>query len=287
MSPQSLGWIYGLIGVTMFAGSMPATRLAVMGFSPIFLTSARSMIAGIFALLLLCCFQHKRPQGRVWLSLGVVALTVVFGFPYFSALALEQISAARGLVFVALLPLSTAIFAVIRTAERPSPLFWVFALLGSLLVMGYMFSTDHNARLLGQGDLYMLISILLCGLGYAEGGRLAKSLGGWQVICWALLLALPLMTGLSYLHWPESSNIPISAYFGLLYVSVFSMLLGFFFWYHGLSLGGIAKVGQIQLLQPFLGLTFTALLLAEQVTLGMLLVSVAVVGCVFIARKYA
>lgn len=292
MSSQRLGWLYGLIGMMMFAGSMPATRLAVMGFNSLFLTGTRAMIAGILAILILWVFRQQVPQGRVWLSLAIVALTVVFGFPYFSALALEQISAARALVFVALLPLSTAIFAVIRTSERPSLKFWFFAVLGGLLVMGYMLSTAYHQKSItihrfNPGDLYMVISVLLCGLGYAEGGRLTKSLGSWQVICWALLLALPFMTGLSYLHWPVSSNIALSAYAGLAYVSIFSMLLGFFFWYHGLALGGIAKVGQIQLLQPFLGLGLSAVLLAEQVTLGMILVSAAVVACVLMSRKYA
>ena len=287
MDMQNKAWLNGAIGVIIFAGSMPATRLAVMGFSPIFLTSARACIAGGLALLILMAFKQQIPQAKYLLSLCIVSFGVVLGFPLFSALAVEEISAARALVFSALLPLSTAIFSVFRTAERPSIQFWIFALIGAVLVMGFMLQSDQT-QIFHHGDLYMVVAVLLCGLGYAEGGQLSKHLGGWQVICWALLVALPLMGLLSIAYWPVTlNNVPLSAYLGLIYVSLFSMLFGFFFWYKGLALGGIAKVGQIQLLQPFLGLMLSAFILGESISLAMVLVSAAVVLCVLMAKRFA
>ncbi|TCM66417.1 EamA-like transporter family protein [Acinetobacter calcoaceticus] len=291
MNEQNVGWLNGLFGVVIFAGSLPATRIAVMGFSPEFITGARASIASILALFILWFFQAKPfkqnlPQRTDWIPLLIVAFGVVFGFPFFTALALEHISSARALVFVALLPLTTAIFGVLRSAERPSLPFWIFALLGSFFVMGFMLQGDQG-HLLGPGDLLMILAIIVCGLSYAEGGRLAKTLGGWQVICWALVISLPLMLLLSFYYLPKQwSTVPISAYAGLLYVSLFSMLIGFFFWYKGLALGGIAKVGQIQLLQPFIGLVFSAIILGESVTLGMIAVSMAVMLCVLMAKRY-
>lgn len=287
MDAQNKGWLNGLVGVMIFAGSMPATRIAVMGFNPEFLTGARAVIAGLFALLILMVLKQRIPQKKKIIPLCITAFGVVLGFPLFTALALQEISAARALVFVALLPLSTAIFGVFRAAERPSMQFWLFALLGSVLVMGFMLQGDQS-QIFSRADLYMIAAILLCGLGYAEGGQLSKSLGGWQVICWALVIALPFMLALSYYYFPQSfANVSISAYFGLIYVAVFSMLLGFFFWYKGLALGGIAKVGQIQLVQPFLGLMLCAMLLGESVSLSMIVVSLAVMLCVMMAKRFA
>lgn len=287
MDAQNKGWLNGLVGVMIFAGSMPATRIAVTGFNPEFLTGARAVIAGLFALLILVVFKQRMPQLKDFIPLCITALGVVLGFPLFTALALQEISAARALVFVALLPLSTAIFGVFRAAERPSLAFWLFALIGSMLVMGFMIQDDQG-QIFSRADLYMIVAILLCGLGYAEGGQLSKSLGGWQVICWALVIALPFMFVLSYYSLPQSlTNVSISAYLGLIYVAVFSMLLGFFFWYKGLALGGIAKVGQIQLIQPFLGLMLSAIFLGESVSLAMVVVSIAVMLCVMMAKRFA
>ena len=151
-----------------------------------------------------------------------------------------------------------------------------------------MLITNGQNKALASGDIYMLMSILVCGLGYAEGGKLARELGGWQVICWALVLALPVMLPFTFYYFPESfTQVTTSAFIGLLYVSIFSMLIGFFFWYKALALGGIAKVGQIQLLQPFIGLAFSAFLLDEKITYSMLIVSLAVLICVAMAKKWA
>ncbi len=286
MDRTASGWINGLVGVVIFSGSLPATRVAVLQIDPVFLTVARATIAGLLALCLLLAFGEKRPARRDLASLAVVALGVVVGFPLLTALALRHVTSAHSIVFIGLLPLATAIFAVVRGGERPRPAFWAFSLLGSALVAGFALSQGVAASPLGDG--LMLAAIVLCGLGYAEGARLSRTLGGWQVISWALVLSLPAMLALAILRMPPSfSAIGAPAWISLGYVSLFSMLIGFVFWYRGLAQGGIAAVGQLQLLQPFFGLALAATLLGEPVTGTMLAVTVAVVLCVTGARRFA
>lgn len=280
------GWINGLIGVVIFSGSLPATRVAVLEFDPVFLTVARATIAAILALCLLGLFKEKRPARQQLVPLIIVALGVVIGFPLLTALALQYVTSAHSIVFVGLLPLATAVFGVLRGGERPRAAFWIFSVLGSLLVVGFALSQGLSAS--PQGDILMLLAILACGLGYAEGAKLSRTLGGWQVISWALVLSLPVVALLSWMRMPASfSGISTPAWFSLAYVALFSMLIGFVFWYRGLAQGGIAAVGQLQLLQPFFGLTLAATLLHEQVSLGMLGVTVAVILCVAGAKKFA
>ena len=286
MDRTACGGINGLVGVVIFSGSLPATRVAVLQIDPVFLTVARATIAGLLALCLLLAFGEKRPARRDLASLAVVALGVVVGFPLLTALALRHVTSAHSIVFIGLLPLATAIFAVVRGGERPRPAFWAFSLLGSALVAGFALSQGVAASPLGDG--LMLAAIVLCGLGYAEGARLSRTLGGWQVISWALVLSLPAMLALAILRMPPSfSAIGAPAWISLGYVSLFSMLIGFVFWYRGLAQGGIAAVGQLQLLQPFFGLALAATLLGEPVTGTMLAVTVAVVLCVTGARRFA
>lgn len=283
---KTSGWINGFIGVLIFSGSLPATRLAVLEFDPVFLTVVRAAIAGALAVGLLLLFKQQRPSRHQWLSLLIVALGVVLGFPLLTALALQHVTSAHSIVFVGLLPLATAMFGVLRGGERPRPVFWIFSVLGSALVVGFALSQGLSAS--PTGDLLMLAAILACGLGYAEGAKLSRSLGGWQVICWALVLSLPLMTVLSLWLAPASfADISLPAWMCLAYVSLFSMLIGFVFWYRGLAQGGIAAVGQLQLLQPFFGLALAATLLHEQVSVGMLGVTLGVILCVAGAKKFA
>lgn len=286
MGKTSSGWSSGFIGMLIFSGSLPATRVAVLELDPLFLTGARAAIAGLLALAALTLFRQRRPTADQWRSLVLVSLGVVLGFPLLTALALQQVTAAHTLVFMGLLPLSTAIFGVLRGGERPQPSFWFFSLLGSALVMGFAASQGMAAS--WRGDVLMLLGIAICGLGYAEGGRLSRDLGGWQVISWALVLALPAMLLLAALRWPaDMAQVSATAWLGLAYVSVFSMWIGFVFWYRGLAQGGIAAVGQLQLLQPFFGLALAAGLLHEAVSPGMVGVTLAVILCVVGARHFA
>lgn len=280
------GWGSGLLGVIIFSGSLPATRVAVAGFSPVFLTSARAVIAALLGAALLAVLRQTKPERQDLVSLMVVALGVVVGFPLLTALALQHITSAHSIVFVGLLPLATAVFGVLRGGERPKPLFWLFSILGSVTVAGFALSNDGTASL--TGDLLMIAAILLCGLGYAEGARLSRRLDGWQVISWALVLAAPFMLVAALATLPASwSGIEAPAWMGLAYVSVFSMLIGFVFWYRGLALGGTASIGQLQLLQPFFGLALAGLLLNEPVAWTMLAATAAVVVCVTFARRFA
>ena len=286
MQRTTEGWGSGLLGVIIFSGSLPATRVAVGGFTPLFLTSARAVIAALLGAALLLALRQTRPDKSDLLPLVVVALGVVVGFPLLTALALQHITSAHSIVFIGLLPLATAIFGVIRGGERPKPAFWVFSIVGAASVAGFALANSEFASL--TGDLFMLAAIVVCGLGYAEGARLSRHLGGWQVISWALVLALPVMVGIGLVTLPDVwTGIGAPAWLGLAYVSVFSMLVGFVFWYRGLALGGIAGVGQLQLLQPFFGLALAGLLLGEPVAWTMIAVTGLVVLCVAGAKRFA
>ncbi|MDN7184588.1 DMT family transporter [Caballeronia sp. SEWSISQ10-4 2] len=286
MDKTASGWMNGFLGMLIFSGSLPATRVAVAAFDPVFLTVARAGIAGLLGLALLLVFRQKRPERGDLISLAVVACGVVIGFPLLTALALKHITAAHSVVFVALLPLTTAIFGVVRGGERPRPAFWLFSGFGAALVAGFALAQGTGASPIG--DLLMFAAIVVCGLGYAEGGRLSRKLGGWQVISWALVLSLPIMAPLALATMPSSwVDVGGSAWMGLAYVSLFSMLIGFVFWYRGLAQGGIAAVGQLQLLQPFFGLVLAATLLHEPVGWSMVAVATAVVLCVVGAKRFA
>jgi drug/metabolite transporter (DMT)-like permease len=280
------GWGSGLLGVVIFSASLPATRVAVADFPPLFLTAARAAIAALLAAVFLLLLRQARPARGDLGSLAITALGVVIGFPLLTALALQHITSAHSIVFIGLLPLATAVFAVLRGKERPKPMFWLFSILGSLAVVVFALANDGAAS--PAGDLLMIAAIVVCGLGYAEGAVLSRRLGGWQVICWALVLASPVMLLLAIATSPPSwAAIGTPAWLGLGYVSVFSMLVGFVFWYRGLALGGIASVGQLQLLQPFLGLALAGLLLHEPVAWSVILATGLVVVCVALARRYA
>ncbi|MDI3565773.1 DMT family transporter [Bradyrhizobium sp. Arg816] len=286
MQSAGSGWGNGILGVIIFSGSLPATRVAVGGFSALFLTSARAVIAALIGVAVLFLLRQTWPRRKDLVSLTIVSIGVVVGFPLLTALALQHITSAHSIVFIGLLPLSTAIFAVLRGGERPQPLFWPFSVLGSATVAGFALSNDGSASL--TGDLLMVAAIILCGLGYAEGAALSRRLGGWQVISWALLLALPLMIPVAILTWPPTwSGVGVPAWIGLAYVSVFSMFVGFIFWYRGLAVGGIARIGQLQQLQPFFGLALAGFLLHEPIAWSMIAATALVVVCVFFARRYA
>lgn len=285
-SPLSGALVDGLLGILIFSASLPATRLALTGFDAFFLTAARAAIAGIAAGAALLLLRQRRPARGDLGSLAIVALGVVVGFPLLTALALRHVGAAHAAVFVGLLPLATALFGALRAGERPSRAFWIFSVLGSAVTVAYAAHNTEGFSALGDG--LMLAAILVCGLGYAEGGKLAKRLGGWQVIAWADVLALPLTLPLALLWMPaDLLGAPLPAWAGLAYVALFSMLIGFVFWYRALARGGIAAIGQLQLLQPFLGFAFAALLLGERIEPAMLLAAAAVIACVAGARRFA
>lgn len=277
---ERLGLLLGAAGMVCFGLTLPATRLALDAFNPYFVSFGRAALAGLVAGALLLAWRAPLPPRRLWPSLGLVALGVVAGFPLLSSWALQYLPASHGGVMLAILPLATAAAGAVRNGERPSPGFWGFACLGSAAVVA--FALRQGAGSLHPADLALLGGVVLAALGYAEGARVARQLGAPETICWALVLSLPLTlpSGLWLLSEAGLSH-PAVPWLGFLYVSLFSQLLGFFAWYRGLDLGGVARVAQLQLLMPFVTIAAAAVLLGERIgakTLGFALLVAAIVG---------
>ncbi len=256
------GLALATLGVAIFSFSLPATRLAVADLDPMFVSFGRAAVAAALAAIVLRALRAPRPHGAQWRSLAIIAFGVVVAFPLLTALALRHVDATHGAVVIALLPAWTAVFAVLRAGEAPSRGFWGAAGFGLVAVLAFIASRGLGA--IGLADLELLGATVLCSLAYAEGGALSRTLGGPQTICWALLLALPLSLPVAIASAP-SGGVGTDAWLGFAYVSLFSMFLGFFAWYAGLSAGGVAKAGQTQLLQTPLTLALSALVLGEHV----------------------
>ncbi|WP_433651274.1 DMT family transporter [Micromonospora zamorensis] len=280
------GLALGALGVLGFSLSLPATRLAVQQLDPWFVAFGRAVGAGLLAwayLRLTSAPRLSRGQRR---RLVIVALGVVVGFPLFTSLALLTQTSAHGTVVIAALPAMTAVFAVLRAGERPPPLFWIASVGGLLAVLLFLAASGEVRGTITLPDAFLLAAIVLCGLGYAEGGALARELGGARTICWALLLSLPVTVPVTIVaalaDRPHADGFGWSA-FG--YLTVVSMFLGFFAWYAGLARGGIAQVGQVQLAQPVLTLGWSALLLGENVTPTSITAAVVVLACVVLIQR--
>ncbi len=263
MVHSRLGLWYGLLGVVIFSFTLPATRLAVQGgLSPVLVGLGRAVVASVFAGVTLAATGAKFPGRAHWAGLAGVALGCIVGFPWLSAQALQTVPASHGAILTGLLPLATALAARLRTHERPTVKFWFCAVAGSATVVAYALYVGDGQ--LHRGDLLLLVAMAAAAVGYAEGGIVARTLGGWQTMCWALVIAAPLLV---WPVWkslpPDASIIGARAWAGFAYTCVFSMFLGMIWWYRGLSLGGIARVGQVQLLQPFLTLFWASLVLGE------------------------
>lgn len=281
------GLVNGLIGVTLFAITLPATRIAVAELDVIVVALGRAVMAGACATVYLLATRASFPRAE-WRRLAMVAACVVFGFPLLTSLAMRDLPASHGAIVIGLLPLATAVFAMAFAGERPSLGYWLAASAGSGTVVAYALLEGGGA--LDGGDLLLVGAVLAAGLGYAEGGRLSRTLGGPATIAWALVLALPVsipVTALRIGAVPATTAVSPQAWLAFAYLSVFSMFIGFFFWYRGLAQGGVARVGQLQLLQPFLSILFAAALLGETLGGRSLPFAVAVVAIVAIGRRFA
>lgn len=279
LSRAGLGW--GLLGVAAFSFTMPFTRVAVAGggMSPLFTGSARAAIAAVLAAAALLITRQRPPRGRQWARTAVVAGGVVIGFPFLTSFALTTAPAGHSAVVIALLPAATAVTAVLRGRERPPVSFWVMAAVGAVVALGFAAAQGGFGEL-HWSDLLLFGAVLAAAIGYAEGGLLARELGAWQTVSWALVLAAPLMvvlTAVSIVQRPPSGTPAGWAAFG--YLAVVSMFLGFFAWYRGLAIGPMARVSQVQLVQPVLTISWAALLLHEQLTWPTVLGGIAVVAC--------
>lgn len=283
---EARGMLLGLAGVAIFSLTLPFTRMAVAALDPLFLALGRALGA---ALLAACWLRIRRvawPRRADLRPLAIVALGCVLGFPLLSSFAMRSVPAAHGAVLAGILPLATALYAALRGFERPSRGFWLMALLGSAIVVGFALAQGGGG--FQRADLLMFGAVALGAAGYAEGASLARRMGGPEVICWALVLAAPaavLLLPLTHAQFGHLGRASLRAWLGFGYVTVFSMFIGYFFWYRGLVLGGTARVGQVQLLQPFLSLAGAAVLLGERLTLANCTCALAVIGVVAAGRR--
>ncbi|WP_458107816.1 DMT family transporter [Arthrobacter sp. R3-55] len=277
---MSTGIWWGLLGVVAFSFTVPLTRVAVEGMSPLFIGAGRAVVAAILAALALGLTRQRLPQGRQWIRLAVVAGGIVAGFPLLTTFALTSTSASHGAVVIALLPAATATVAVIRGRERPRMLFWVLTAVGVVAAVVFALVQSGGFGSLHWADLLLLGAVVAAAIGYAEGGLLARELGAWQTISWALVVASPVMILLTVVSlgpgMPAATTIQ---WLSFAYLGVVSMFLGFFAWYRGLAIGPMAQVSQIQLVQPVMSIAWAGLLLGESMTWTTVIGGLVVILC--------
>jgi drug/metabolite transporter (DMT)-like permease len=274
----------GFAGVLAFSFTLPATRVAVEQLDPAFVGIGREVLAAVLAGLILVAARAPLPSRAQFRRIAIVASGGVFGWPLLTAVALEGLTSAHSAVIVGLLPAATAVAAVLRAGEHPSGRFWAASLAGLVAVLA--FAATQGAGLPTTDDLLILAAVALAAIGYAEGGALARELGGWRVICWAVVISLPLTLPIGVVAALGSDlHAGSDAWLGFAYVAAVSALLGFFPWYAGLARGGVAKIGQIQLIQPLLTLVWSAWLLDEHVGVATLVASIAVLASVVATQR--
>lgn len=280
------GLAWGLIGVIAFSFTVPFTRVAVGGLSPLFIGSGRAVAAAVLAALALALTRQPLPRGVQWLRLAVVAGGVVAGFPILTSYALTVVPASHGAVVIALLPAATAAVAVIRGHERPPRSFWAMAALGAVVAVAFAIVHGGGIAHVSWADLLLFGAVVSAAIGYAEGGLLARELGSWQTVSWALVVSAPLMialaAGSALEQWPSATPIEWAAF---AYLAVVSMFLGFFAWYRGLAIGPMATVSQVQLVQPVLSILWAAWLLGEDLTWTTVIGGAAVILCATLAVR--
>jgi drug/metabolite transporter (DMT)-like permease len=276
--------LLGAVGVVGFSFSLPATRLALRGLDPWVVAFGRAVVAAALSAIVLRATRAPHPTREQWRKLAIVASGVVIGFPLLTSFALHHRTAAHGAIVVGLAPAATAVMAVLRAGERPSARFWLASAAGTAAVLAFAFASGAGS--LRVTDLELLAAVALVGLGYAEGGALARELGGTRTICWALVLSAPLLLPVAALRVAQTGfHVHADSAFGFAYVSGVSMFAAFFAWYAGLARGGVARIGQIQLVQAPLTLLWSGLFLGERVTPGAALTAVLVVACVAATQR--
>jgi len=284
---ETRGLWLGLLGVTIFAMTLPMTRLAVGPTSdpqlpPLFVTSGRAAMAGLLSLMYLSLTGAPGVRRRHLGPYLVCALGTVVGFPLFLSLALRQVDAMHAAVVTGILPLGTAVAAALHFHQRPSRGFWICAVLGCAMVLA--FAAYRGNGVLSAADALLLLAVASTSVGYVAGARVAAELPAEQVICWVLVLSIPLTLPVMLASWPQAP-VRASAWLGFGYVTVFSMWLGFFAWYRGLALGGAVRVSQVQLVQPFLALLFAVPILGERLDAATVAFSLAVIAVVFASKR--
>ncbi len=284
MNSETRGMLLGFLGVSAFSLTLPFTRSVVPYFEPVFIGLGRAVLASFFAAGILLITRQPLPNRAQLQQLSVVAMGVVIGFPVFSAIAMQTVPASHGGVVLGILPLLTAIVGTLVAREKPSARFWATGIFGSAVVAVY--SLQEGGGELVIGDMALAAAVFAAAIGYAVGGKLSKTLGGWQVICWTLVLSLPFIAVPAFLHAPvEMSGLPVEAWLSFLYLALVSQLLGFFLWNKGLALGGIARVSQTQLAQPFLTIMFSFLFFSEVIRPSTILFAFLVLIVVGLSKR--
>jgi len=284
LSREHLGLLLGFVGMAIFGGTLPATRIAVSAIDPLALTAMRTAIAGLCSLTLLIALRRPLPPRHLWPQLAIAMLCVSILFPFLMALAVQTVDAAHGGVVLGVLPIATALVAVLITHERPRPLFWIASVAGAALVIA--FALRQGGGTLSAGDLLLFAAVAASAVGYAFSGRLTAEMPGWEVISWILVMALPVSLPAAALTMPaDLTQIAVKPLLALLYVAVFPQWVGFFAWNAGMAMGGIARVSQVQLLQPFVTFALAAFFNGETITLQILLFAAAVVATVAISTR--
>ena len=283
-SRARLGLLLGFIGMVIFGGTLPATRIAVSQIDPIALTALRTAIAGLCSLALLIVLRRPLPPRALWPQLVITMLCVAILFPLLMSLGMQTVDASHGGVVLGVLPIATALVAVGITHERPRLLFWIASVAGAALVIAFALRQGGGA--LSSGDLLLFAAVAVAAVGYAFSGRLTSQMPGWEVISWVLVIALPVAIPAAALTMPEDiTHIALKPWLGLLYVALFSQWIGFFAWNAGLAMGGIARVSQIQLLQPFVTFALASFFNDESITPQILLFAAAVVVTVAVSTR--
>jgi len=282
---EKLGLALGFAGVALFGGTLPATRLTVAFIDPLFLSAARATIAGLAGLALLAVTRKPLPPRALWGELVLAGLCTIVGFPVLMALAMVNVPAAHGGVVLGIMPLATVATAALIAHERPSLGFWLASLAGAAIVVVFVLS-DTDTRGVALGDLFLLGTIVAGAFGYTLSGRLSRKLPGWEVISWQVALFLPASALAALLLWPRGlADVPLPAWAGLGYVSLVSQFFAFFVFNAAMAMGGVARVGQLMLLQPFVIVALAAPVNGEPVRLSTLAFAAAVVGTVLIGQR--
>jgi drug/metabolite transporter (DMT)-like permease len=295
MNRETKGLWLGLIGVLLFSATLPMTKLATGSFdapqlSPVFVTFGRAALAGILSIFYLAFSRSPIPKKDQWGALFFTGLCVIIGFPLFMAMGLRHVESVHASVIMGILPLATAAIGSLWLGQRPSVGFWACAVAGSVLVMAFVLlrASPSSSQVAGMGanwaDLLLLLAVLSAACGYVSGAQLTPSLGAERVICWVLVISLPLTVPMMLINWPPLPVRP-SAWLGFGYVTLFSMWIGFFAWYRGLALGGTVRVSQVQLVQPFFSMLFSVPLLGESLDLVTVGFALAVIATVFIGKR--
>lgn len=286
MNRETLGLLLGLLGVVIFGGSLPMTRLAVAQLDPLFVTFGRPALSGLLALTVLIVLRRPVPKASARVRLFLAALALVWGWPGLTNYAMVTVPASHGGVVAGLLPLATAVAASLILREPQSLRFWAIAVAGALLVTG--FALRDGGGTVVAGDFFMLMAVAICAGGYVIAGALSRDMPGWEVISWMLVLALPLSLPGMLWTWPANfAAVPLPSLAGFAYITLLSQYLGFFAWNAGLAMGGVARVSQVQLLQTFVTLGIAGLVLGETVDPLTWGVAAVVVALVLLGKREA